>query len=687
MGLKDERQRNFQTMLMNYLFSAATAFSSLVKTICIRTPKNPVRSWKPRVVMMEFYVQHAKNQAQLHVSETFDALAELLQVTVLFCRSSPLSPTTTTAPTSMQSRQNVWRSACKAHNAYSPVLALRAAFGTSPSCQADDNTPVIQQTPTNKPLNIIRVDPKSSVGDNVVGNGENGKLSRSQRRAQGLMKSRKPGKKHNPPRGPAMLGSELRSKDLPLPKQDPKVEKGVDFVSHRYWKQHMAHVREESFRIQHSRWFDDKASTALERVKHFMDYDAKVVQPEPSTMDTPLPMPWARNEMGRRKDTVNSCLSNDIDNFAAWARPTPAEQRAREAVFKETEELIRSVLTTTTTGIELFGSEKNGIALPTSDIDIRIYDAEDPAMPHSRLLPRLRRICAAMYDSHKFMLATVRNSGHPILNCQHRESGIDIQIVAADDPTRQQAVVAKYIQEVPQLREVYFVVRTVLSMRGLVDVFTGGMGSYGTFVMVLAVLNRHMKHLKAIPRPHPNISSASQLIAFLEFYRKLDTRKHGVAVHPRLLFKKHEETTEALKAYSTSAEKRGDVVRAGQWELCATRPFQPYLLCLQDPANPLNDLGRKSHAFKHIHATLAYLNQALGAGCLALHKWKKVTKNEPGGLEPLLLPLVGRCHEVYYDRRRKLEMYGEKLEHGDASAEEKTEGRKLFRRVVHYGKD
>lgn len=445
----------------------------------------------------------------------------------------------------------------------------------------------------------------------------------------------------------------------------------------------MANIREQSFRVKDSQWWEDDRSSSLDKVKIFMDYTPRIVQPQRSKVKTSLEMPWEADEKVRKGASVNACLAADIDNFAAWMKPTAVEQRARAAVVKETEELIRSVLTPESTGVELFGSEKNGIALPFSDIDLRIFDMEDAEMPHSRLLPRLRRIMTAMHASDRYMLATVRGAGHPILNCQHRESGIDIQIVAAHDATPQQEVIAKYIDAVPRLREVYSLVRITLSIRGLVDVYTGGIGSYGTFVMVLAALEHGMKHHQAKLGTTPNLSSATQLITFLEFYRKLDTQKYGVAVGRRTFFKKHESKPEELKAYSTSAEKRGDMVRAGQWELCGTRPFQPYLLCLQDPANPLNDLGRKGHAIKHIHATLAYLNQVLAANCLALKKWKGKQMDDASSLEPLLLPLVGRCHEVYSERRKKLEMFGNRLDAGSAVVGKNSTGGPLIRKFLH----
>lgn len=546
----------------------------------------------------------------------------------------------------MQSRHSIWRSACKAGNAYNPILALRSAFGSSARCLDEhDYTPSISET--------SRIAPRRVISSGIARPGSTGAEQSS-----AIWRADTRGNQHDPKQEP--VSSKNGTQELAT-RRSGKIANAhlpPKFTSHLSWKRHMAKIREESPRVQHTRWRPDNESH-LSQMKSFMDYAPMVVQPEPSRLNPPLPTPWtSTNEYAGRSHTVNYCLTSDINRFAEYIRPTIAEQRARSAVVEETLEFIRTALDPATTGAELFGSEKSGIALPFSDIDIRLYDVKFSDASHSRLFPRLQRLQKAMFDSDKFMLATIRNATHPILNCHHRESGIDVQIVAGDSSFSQQEVVKKYVRQIPQLREVYYVVRTVLSMRGLVDVYSGGMGSYGTFVMVLAILLRRTKTMKS----GNEVTSGSQLIAFLDSFCNLDTHRYGLAAHPRTLFKKHEPSADMLKEFSALAAKRGDPIRAGQWVLCAKRRFQPYLLCLQDPANPMNDLGKKSHAIKHIHATLAYLRQSLLGRCLALKQYKSSRANGQREPEPLLLPLVGRCHEVYYERRSKLEAFGKRLE-------------------------
>lgn len=85
-----------------------------------------------------------------------------------------------------------------------------------------------------------------------------------------------------------------------------------------------------------------------------------------------------------------------------------------------------------------------------------------------------------------------------------------------------------------------------------------------------------------------------------------------------------------------------------------TDPAQPYLLCLQDPADATNDLGKKGFGIKHIQATFQAIEKELR---------KNIQDNQKTSL---LAPLVGCSYALFKDRREKLEDYGEINRHSDA---------------------
>ena len=85
------------------------------------------------------------------------------------------------------------------------------------------------------------------------------------------------------------------------------------------------------------------------------------------------------------------------------------------------------------------------------------------------------------------------------------------------------------------------------------------------------------------------------------------------------------------------------------------REEQPYLMCLQDPSNPVNDLGARCHAFKHIQETIKVMHAELARSMEeydSTNPDSKLRNGEPR--ESLLTPLVGRCHELYAERRERM---------------------------------
>ena len=90
----------------------------------------------------------------------------------------------------------------------------------------------------------------------------------------------------------------------------------------------------------------------------------------------------------------------------------------------------------------------------------------------------------------------------------------------------------------------------------------------------------------------------------------------------------------------------------------------------------MNDLGRKSNAIRHLQQTIVVLRDTLkrdmtdvAAAVAARAPWKE---------DSMLLSLVSRCHEIYYERRRKVEEYGlevmmrgrdEKVKHSNESGQ------------------
>ncbi len=233
-------------------------------------------------------------------------------------------------------------------------------------------------------------------------------------------------------------------------------------------------------------------------------------------------------------------LEVEIARFGEYATPSRYESIARKDLIERIEELVYATLPNYT--LEVFGSERTGIALATSDIDFRLAKRSNetkgnvlPPSPElrSEALRKLHNLKnRAFIKNPGFLLPTIRYARYPLLSMQDRKSGLDVQIVSNNDTIISRQLISGYMADYPYLQHLYYVVKTLMDVRGLSDVFRGGFGSYTLFMMVVASL-RH--------NPHPRDDAAGGLINFLKFWSKFDTEKHGVSIEPVALFDQEAE--------------------------------------------------------------------------------------------------------------------------------------------------
>ncbi|KAI7090474.1 hypothetical protein KC356_g1428 [Hortaea werneckii] len=391
-----------------------------------------------------------------------------------------------------------------------------------------------------------------------------------------------------------------------------------------------------------------------------IDYEAMVMKPAESTLEKVQPIPWSQGLTKSQESSAMERLDFEISAFAAYISPTNEESAARNAITSRVRRSIEKALGRSNRKIrtDVFGSEQTGLVLAHSDIDVRVSDSkwiQEDSQPKSGTYYSFGKImkplAEKMMHSTEWICVSFRHSAFPIINAQHRESGIDVQIVCAPPTTPQQEWTAKYMNEIPNLKALYSVLRVMFGVRGLVDVFNGGIGSYGLFMMLVAALKRGERSTK------PPVTIGEQLMHFLKFYANFDMQKRGLTLSPVAKpFLKHDVKDTPLIPYIAAANARGDPFRAGQWAIGRIRPLQPYLLSLQDPAKPTNDLGRKSNAMKHIQETIAELSIVMQENMAAVEVARAHGSAWEG--ESLLEPLVGRAHEIFADRRQRVEDWG-----------------------------
>ncbi|KAM0705077.1 hypothetical protein Q7P35_007864 [Cladosporium inversicolor] len=388
-----------------------------------------------------------------------------------------------------------------------------------------------------------------------------------------------------------------------------------------------------------------------------LDYKGVAIRPQISKVYPRRRPPWTtvRDEKTAGY-TAAQILDAEIRAFDKHMSPTDEEQAARDSVRRNIRAVIQSDPDNREVNNYHFGSTKTGLAMPFSDVDLGVYHS---STHWDNLEQFMERLYQNLLNGKDYMLVVHRPPPNAIITAQHKVTGIDVQVIAKGLPGKQDKFMETYLRTIPNFRELYAVVRTAFGTRGLVDPFIGGISAYGTSIMLVAALTRR----KTPPELRKPESISAQLLYFLSFWATFDTTKYGISFSNPATAKIFNKTPpdasradkEARLKVMNTARSKGDFLLAGQMRIGRLREEQPYLMCLQDPSNPVNDLGARCHAFKHIQETIKVMHAELVRSMEEYDQANpdsKLRNGEPR--ESLLTPLVGRCHELYAERRERM---------------------------------
>uniref|UniRef100_A0A2N9HDT9 polynucleotide adenylyltransferase n=1 Tax=Fagus sylvatica TaxID=28930 RepID=A0A2N9HDT9_FAGSY len=223
--------------------------------------------------------------------------------------------------------------------------------------------------------------------------------------------------------------------------------------------------------------------------------------------------------------------------------------------------------------VEVFGSFKTGLYLPTSDIDVVILGS---GLENTQKgLVALSRALSQRGVAKNIQV--IGKARVPIIKFIEKKSGVafDISFDAQNGPKA-----AEFIQDAvshwPPLRPLCLILKVFLQQRELNEVYSGGIGSYALLAMLMAMLQS---------LPECQTSSEQNLgvllVHFLDFYgRKLNTSDVGVSC-------------------------KG----AGSFFLKSSKGFankgRPFLIAIEDPQAPENDIGKNSFNYFQIRSAFS----------------------------------------------------------------------------------
>ncbi|EXJ85167.1 hypothetical protein A1O3_05842 [Capronia epimyces CBS 606.96] len=387
------------------------------------------------------------------------------------------------------------------------------------------------------------------------------------------------------------------------------------------------------------------------------------------TIPTPDRLPWLAylSEPHTWTSAVDR-LSAEIRAFEQYVAPSEEEQLVSETALQDLIQTIKYA--DENLDVDVIGSRATGTADPLSDLDVNVSRPRTPTSMNKiqnpkQILDLIDRAFRGTHDKIKLgvrpieVIYNLKTAKVPILLCRHKLSGLPIQIQCTPRTYDSTEYVKAFLKEYPTLRGLFKVLKQLLLMRGLTVGSHGGLTSYPLLNMIVASLKFSEGKF------HP-LDAGKQLLFFLDMYSEIDFSSQGISTHPLQYFPKRGGSKRKLPptvAQDASLGESFPLELAGQRQMSNYGAKSAYLMTLQDPANPFNDVGRSAYLIKDVQATLISIRGKLNE---ALEEWDQScldsdspqTSSRP---QALLEPCIGADYRVYGQERADLKALGRQL--------------------------
>lgn len=272
----------------------------------------------------------------------------------------------------------------------------------------------------------------------------------------------------------------------------------------------------------------------------------------------------------------------EILQFAQFVSPTQEELSAREDMVTTVRSIVKSLWPESKT--EVFGSYATDLYLPTSDIDMCVLDSPNAGgMSEIELLAEAVRNVTGFAKQVLVIKAQV-----PLVKIVSKMTGISCDIcIGNDNGPKVVPIIKEYLEEFPALRPLFLVIKSFLKQRDLNEVFTGGLGSYTIFLLVVS-------HLQMLPHNFPR--SKANLGFTLQSFFQLYGRLFNFCV--------------------AGVQVRDGGSYVDKFEKYKTLPKDTLRYSVEDPNDVTNELGKNGYASVRVR-------KAFSNASMTLIKWRR----------------------------------------------------------------
>eukprot|EP01112_Ceratiomyxa_fruticulosa_P011900 TRINITY_DN3274_c0_g3_i3.p1 TRINITY_DN3274_c0_g3~~TRINITY_DN3274_c0_g3_i3.p1 ORF type:complete len:751 (+),score=165.03 TRINITY_DN3274_c0_g3_i3:249-2501(+) len=300
-----------------------------------------------------------------------------------------------------------------------------------------------------------------------------------------------------------------------------------------------------------------------------------------------IPPVWMQKD-----NELKISLAKEIHQFFDWAQPTQEETLMRNYVVSEITKVVKSLWPQGK--VYLFGSFKTGLTLPSSDMDVMV-DTNDSydRNPINTLYHELNS--QPLFCSNLQLISATRV---PIIKLVSSITNYKVDIcfnsIGGVDNSK---IIQGYFKRYPLLRPLVYVLKYLLYQYAVNEPFTGGLGSYALCIMAVYHLRLFQnssatpKWISEINQSHLRLLIGNQdthisvnrgnlaylLLDFLDFYGSFDYKLRGISI---------------------AGGSNGSNFLKYRHEL--GKRSLPDCLCIEDPHDPHNDVGRSTFAFNKV---------------------------------------------------------------------------------------
>lgn len=321
-----------------------------------------------------------------------------------------------------------------------------------------------------------------------------------------------------------------------------------------------------------------------------------------------------------------SQLDAEIKALEKYLSPSPPEE---ESVHRITAHIAGLLEGTAPRAPCIIGSWRTGLAMSHSHLDLLLPVPDSirsnelvrkPSATRPQILTQHKRLLRGVEQIFQECQSFSNNITYPFTTVHH-ETGLRVRFYCGEDIPPMVEYIQDYCAEYPSVRPLYMAVRLLLESQGLCGQGPRSLKPEALVMLIVAFLK--LNHGK-FQRPD---GLGERLLAFLQMYgTDVDLTTTGIAVDPpstfdadtirsasRMFSSEPDEVPAHLRGQRAIINMKKSAVSMGN-TAAATR------LCLQNPTNYLDDLGRSCLDTPQLQVAFA---RAHGRLRMALKHWEQ----------------------------------------------------------------